>query len=72
MYHQQQNKWYATTKVVYFAISKLHSILVVANLVAHNNITMNNYMQINSLQLKSNVASKWASKHLLGYHLFCC
>ena len=32
-YHRQQNKWYLQR----FAISKLHSILAVANLLAHNN-----------------------------------
>ena len=37
-----------------------------------NNITINYYYgQVNSLRLKSSVASKWASKHLWGYHLFC-
>ena len=35
MYHRQQNKWYP--KCVYMPISKLHSILAVANLLAHNN-----------------------------------
>ena len=59
-------------KGVYLPISKQHSILVVANLLANNNITINYCMQVNSLGLKSNVASKWASKHLMGYHLFCC
>ena len=59
-------------KSVYLPISKQHSILVVANLLANNNITINYCMQVNSLGLKSNVASKWASKHLMGYHLFCC
>ena len=29
------------------------------------------YGQVNSLRLKSSIASKWASKHLWGYHLFC-
>ena len=38
----------------------------------HNIITINYYMQVNSLRLKLNLASKWASKHLWGYHLFCC
>ena len=51
-------------KGVYLPISKLHSILVIANLLAHNNITINYYMQVNSLRLKSNVPSKCASKHL--------
>ena len=29
------------------------------------------YGQVNSLRLKTSVASKWASKHLWGEHLFC-
>ena len=37
MDHRQQNKWYP--KDVYRPISKLHSILAVANLLAHNNIS---------------------------------
>ena len=36
-YHQQQNKWYPP-KCVYLRIFKLHSILAVANLLAHNNL----------------------------------
>ena len=61
-----------TPKGVYLLISKLQSILAVANLLAHNSIAIKYYVQVNSLRLKSNVASKWASKHILGYHLFCC
>ena len=53
-------------KCVYLPISKLHAKLAVANLLAHNNITISYYMQVNSLRLKSSVASKWASKHLWG------
>ena len=34
--HQKQNKWYP--KGVYLPISKLHSILPVSNLLAHNNL----------------------------------
>ena len=30
------------------------------------------YGQVNSLRLKSSIASKWASEYLLGYYLFCC
>ena len=45
-----------TPKVVYLAISKLHSILAVANLLAHNFITISYYGQVNSLKLKSSVA----------------
>ena len=61
-----------TAKGVYLPISMLYSILALLNLLAHNNITIRNDGQVNSLRLKSSVASKWASKHLSGYHLFCC
>ena len=61
-----------TPKGVYLPISKLHSILAVANLFAHNKVTISYYEQVNSLRLKSNIASKCASKHLSGYHLFYC
>ena len=44
--------------VYYLPISKLHSILAVANLLAPNKITICYYAQINSLELKSSVASK--------------
>ena len=46
--------------------SYIHSILAVGNLLAHNNITISYYVQVNSLQLKSRVASTWSSKHLRG------
>ena len=49
-YHQQQNKWYS--KCFYKPISKLRSSLPAPNLLAHNNITISYYGQINSLQLK--------------------
>ena len=39
-------------KVVYLPISKLHSILAVANLLALNNVTIYYYGQVNSLSLK--------------------
>ena len=61
-----------TPKVVYSPISKLHSILAVPNLLAHNDIIICYDWQINSLRLKSSVASKYTSKHLLEYHLFWC
>ena len=64
MYHQQQNKWY--TQGVYLPISKLHLILAVANLLAHNNKTISCFGQVNSLRLKSSVASKRSIKHLWG------
>ena len=37
--------------------SYIHSILAVANILAHNNIAIRYYVQENSLLLKSNVAS---------------
>ena len=40
-----------TPKVAYLPTSKLHPIVVVANLLAHNNITIS-YVQVNSLRLK--------------------
>ena len=48
MYNQQQSKWYP--KGVYLPISKLHSILAVANLLAHNNISQICYCGQISLQ----------------------
>ena len=41
-----------THKSVYLPISKLHSISVVANLLAHNNITLSYHEQVNSVPLK--------------------
>ena len=70
LYHQQQNKWYPQWCLL--PISKLHSILAIANLILFNNNVTISYVQVNSLRLKSSVALKWASKHLWGYHLFCC
>ena len=61
-----------TSKCFYLPISNLHSILAVSNLLAHNNITITYYVQVNSLRLKLSVVSKWAIKRLWGYHLFCC
>ena len=58
------NKINGTPKSVYLPISKVHLISAVANLLAHNNMTISYYGQINSLWLKSSVASKWTSKHL--------
>ena len=48
MYHHQQNKWYPNG--VYLPISKLHSILAVANLLAHNKIRQICYCGQISLQ----------------------
>ena len=53
-----------TPNGVYLPISKLNSILAVPNLLAHNNIIISYYMQVNSLRLKSRVGSKWTSKQL--------
>ena len=63
-----------TPKVVYSPIPKLHSILAESNLLAHSNsnLWLYYYGQVNSLRLKQNVASEWASKQRWGYHLFCC
>ena len=47
----------------YLPISKLHSTLADANLLALNDVAIS-YVQINSLWKKWNVVSKWASKHL--------
>ena len=58
-----------TPKVFYLSIWNIRYILAVAKLLAHNNITICYYGQINSLRLKSNVASEWASKHLLEVSL---
>ena len=48
MYHQQQSKWYP--KDVYLSISKLNSILAVSNLLAHDNLWLCYYGQVNSLR----------------------
>ena len=53
-------------KGVYFPISKLHSILALPNLLAHNSITIGYYVQVKTLWLQSSVATKWASKYLWG------
>ena len=47
VYHQQQNKCYR--KGVYLPISKLHSILGVENILAHNNITISYYVLISKV-----------------------
>ena len=49
IYHQQQNKWYP--KGAYLPISNLYSMLSAANLLAHNNVWLCNYVQVNSLRL---------------------
>ena len=40
------SKMNRTTKYIYLSISKLHSVLAVANLLAHNNITISYYVQV--------------------------
>ena len=51
MYSQQQNIWYPP-EGFYLPISKLHSILALANLLAYNNLWLCYYGQVNSLRLK--------------------
>ena len=55
-----------TPKGIYLPISKLHSVLVVVYLLAHNNLWLCYYGQGNSLRLKSSVASILASTHFGG------
>ena len=51
MYYQHQNKWYP--KGVYLPISKLYSILAVANLLAHILVYVLMVIgQVNSVRLK--------------------
>ena len=55
-------------------ISKLHPILAVVNLLAHNNLWL--YMvlwasKIATAKFKYSIVLKWASKRRWGYHLFC-
>ena len=57
-----------TPKSVYLPISKLHSILAVANLLPHNNISQICYSGKISLQ---SAAVFLTFRHLWGYHLFC-
>ena len=64
MYHRQQNKWYP--KSVHLPISKLHSILVVVNLLAHNNISQICYCGQISLQSAAVNCSSSDNLTLLG------
>ena len=50
MYHRVGNKINGTPKGVYLSTSKLHSILAMANLLAHNNISQFCYCGQISLQ----------------------
>ena len=70
MYNQQQNKWYPQRCLL--AHFKATLYFNVANVLAHNNVSICYYVQVNSLRLKSSVAWKWASIQLRGYHLICC
>ena len=60
-----------TPKGVYLFISKLHSILTVANLLPHNNISQICYC--GKISLQSDAVNCSFSDNLapLGYHLFC-
>ena len=46
--------------------SKLYSILAIAKILAHNNLWLCYYGQVNSIWLKTNATSKWASKYRWG------
>ena len=72
MYHRQQNKRYPP-KGVYFRILKLLSILAVANLFAHNNISQFYYCCKISLQsvavncsFSDNLTPLWGSIYFAG------
>ena len=69
--NQQQNKWYPESCLLPHFEASLY-ILAVPNLLAHKNLWLCYYGQVNSLWLKSSVASKIESKHLWRYHLFWC
>ena len=43
MYHQQQNKWYPQ-RCLLAHFEAIHYILVTANLLAHNNVTLSYYV----------------------------
>ena len=72
MYHRQQNKCYS--KGAYLPISKLHSILAVVNLLAHNNKSQICYCSQISLQsaadncgFSDNLASLGGNIYFAGY-----
>ena len=60
-----------TPKGDYLPISKLHSIIAVANLLAHNNISQICYCGQISLQSAAVNFSFSSNLTHLGYHLFC-
>ena len=55
MYHQHQNKW--CTKGVYLPISNLHSILAVANLLAHILVYVLMGSEFGTAKIKCTIAS---------------
>ena len=69
-YHRQQNKWYP--KRVFLPISKLHSILAIANLLAHNDVSQICYTA-SPISLQSAAVNCSFNDCLAtwGYHLFC-
>ena len=53
MYHQQQNRLYPQSCFLANSEAKYtYSILAVANLLAHNNLWLCYYRQVNSVRLK--------------------
>ena len=63
MYYRQQNRWYPAkgVKVITFIAA-----MNVMKFDRSNKFVLWYYGQVNSLRLKSNLDSKWASKHLWG------
>ena len=70
--HTITSKIIVTPKGVYLPISKLHSIIAVVNLLAHNNKSQICYCGQISLQSAAvNCSFRDNLTHLCGYHLFC-
>ena len=68
---RQQNKCYSQRcLIVRRTTVKLQ--LSVKKFDRSNKFDLCYYGQVNSLRLRLSVASKWASRHFWGYHLFCC
>ena len=63
MFHQQQNKWYPPK--MFTGPFRSYTFNFSINLLAHKNLWLCYYVQINSLKQKYIAALKWASKHLL-------
>ena len=55
-----QNKWYSQRSLLTYFGAKFN--FKRTNLLAHNNLWLRYYRQVNSLRLKPSEASKWASK----------